>query len=151
MRRRRPVWRRNHRPSVRRERHRAASPRRSHPGGWPAWTPRRRAHRAREGRRRRPHGPAAATPRSSYPNTTRRENRRARRRIALLVRYRDGLPRTLPDRLADLLFVLRGDFFLQDVQEILVVQVEDLGDDAHAHPVALAQPELDDYLARHFS
>src|SRR3954469_9553426 len=66
---------------------------------------------------------------------------------ASLVADRDRLPRTLADRFADLLFVLRGHLVLQHVQIVLVVEVEHLRDDAHAHAVALTQSEVDfDFL-----
>ena len=50
----------------------------------------------------------------------------------------DGLPRALPHGFLDLLLVLGCHLVLQDMQIVLIVEVEHLGDDAHAHPVALA-------------
>ena len=47
------------------------------------------------------------------------------------------------------MLVFRGDFVLQDVQLILIVEVEYLRDDAHAHPVAFAQAEVDYDLLCH--
>ncbi len=63
----------------------------------------------------------------------------------------DRLPRALPHGFLDLLLVLRRHLVLQDVQIVLVVEIEHLGDDAHAHPVALAEPEVDFDLLGHLS
>ena len=49
----------------------------------------------------------------------------------------------------DLLLVVGRHLVLQHVQVVLVVQIEHLGDDAHAHPVALAQAEVDLDLLGH--
>ena len=62
---------------------------------------------------------------------------------------RDRLPRALSHGFADLSLVLRGHVVGQDVQVVLVVEVEHLGDDAHADAVALAETEVDDDLAGH--
>src|SRR5437588_72822 len=56
--------------------------------------------------------------------------------ICPLFADRDGLPRALPNRVENLLFVVRRDFFLQQGQRVVILESKHLRDDAHAHPVA---------------
>src|ERR1700677_3758273 len=56
---------------------------------------------------------------------------------------RDRLPRALTYRVAYLFLVLRCDVWLQDSQHVVVAEVEDLRDDAHADPVAFAETPID--------
>src|SRR5215207_10020850 len=62
-------------------------------------------------------------------------------------RYR--LPGTLAHSFFDLFLVLRCHFVLQDMQVILVVEIEHLGDDAHAHPVPFTESEVHFDLLTH--
>jgi len=57
--------------------------------------------------------------------------------------------RALPHGLFDLVLDLRCHLVLQHVQVVLLVEVEHLGEDAHADTVRLAQPEVHDNFLRH--
>ncbi len=60
----------------------------------------------------------------------------ARLRRALLL-DRERLSRAEPDRLLDLLAVLLAGALDQDVELVIVVHLEDLGRDLHAHGIGL--------------
>src|SRR5690625_3776412 len=57
---------------------------------------------------------------------------------------RQRLPRAPADRFIDVVFALRRDIGLEDVQGVLVVEMENLRVDAHADRIGLAQPVVDD-------
>jgi putative heme iron utilization protein len=68
--------------------------------------------------------------------------------LSLVVDDPDRLPWALAHGFANLMLVIRGHLRVENVQIIVVVEVENLRDDAHAHPVALTESEVNVYLHR---